>query len=190
MNLRRGRLRSRLQHLRLPTRRPHYALGALRIVVGWTFLWAFADKLLALGYATGRDAETGAVDRFGDAAWIHGGSPTFGFLNFGADGPFADFYHSIAGDTWADWAFMLGLLSIGVAFTFGIFTRLGTIAGVAMYLMMFTVVLPPENNPIFDDHILGAAAILVLGLYSAGRYLGLGQWWEKLDIVQQYPILK
>src|SRR5688500_4757843 len=25
-----------------------YAVGALRIVIGWTFLWAFFDKLLAL----------------------------------------------------------------------------------------------------------------------------------------------
>jgi thiosulfate dehydrogenase (quinone) large subunit len=167
-----------------------YALGALRIIIGWTFLWAFFDKLLALGYATGRDPETGAVDRFGDAAWIHGGSPTFGFLNFGADGPFEDFYHSIAGDTWADWAFMLGLLAIGVSFTFGIFTRLATIGGVALYVLMYTVVLPPENNPITDDHIIGAAVVLVLGLFGSGRYLGLGRWWESLPLVKKYPVLK
>ena len=97
-----------------------YALGALRIIIGWTFLWAFFDKLFALGFGTGRD-ETGAVDRFGDAAWINGGSPTEGFLKFGADGPFTDFYHAIAGDTWTDWAFMLGLLAIGVSLTFGVF---------------------------------------------------------------------
>jgi len=78
------------------------ALGVLRIVLGWTFLWAFLDKLLALGYATGVDPETGAVDRFGDAAWINGGSPTFGFLTFGADGPFKGFYNDIAGAAWAD----------------------------------------------------------------------------------------
>ncbi|MGH3506333.1 MAG: hypothetical protein ACRDO2_03910, partial [Nocardioidaceae bacterium] len=45
------------------------AVGVLRIVVGWTFLWAFFDKLLALGYATGKDPETGAIDRFGTDAW-------------------------------------------------------------------------------------------------------------------------
>jgi len=73
------------------------ALGVLRIVLGWTFLWAFLDKLLALGYATGVDPETGAVDRFGDAAWINGGSPTFGFLTFGADGPFKGFYGNLGG---------------------------------------------------------------------------------------------
>jgi thiosulfate dehydrogenase [quinone] large subunit len=165
-----------------------YALGALRIIIGWTFLWAFVDKLFALGYATGRDPETGAVDRFGDAAWIHGGSPTLGFLSFGADGPFADFYHSIAGDTWADWAFMLGLLAIGVSLTFGVFMRLGTAAGVVMYLLMWTVALPPANNPITDDHLIGAAAVLVLGLFAAGRYLGLGRSWESIPVIRRYPI--
>jgi thiosulfate dehydrogenase (quinone) large subunit len=166
-----------------------YALGALRLVVGWTFLWAFFDKLFALGFSTGRD-ETGAVDRFGDAAWINGGSPTEGFLKFGADGPFEGFYHAIAGATLTNWAFMFGLLAIGVSMSLGIFRRLGTLAGVVMYLMMWTVVLPPENNPITDDHILGAAAVLVLGLLGASRYLGLGCWWERQAIVQQYRILR
>ncbi|MEJ7743790.1 MAG: hypothetical protein WKF73_15375 [Nocardioidaceae bacterium] len=48
---------------------------------------------------------------------------------------------------------------------------LATIAGAAMYLVMWTVALPSENNPVKDDHILGAAAVLVVGLYSAGHYL-------------------
>ncbi len=65
----------------------------LRIAFGFTFLWAFFDKLLALGFSTGR-AEDGTVDRFGDAAWIHGGNPTLGFLKFGADGPFKSFYNA------------------------------------------------------------------------------------------------
>src|SRR6478736_3140440 len=82
-------------------------LAVLRIAFGFTFLWAFFDKLLALGYSTGR-ADNGTVDRFGSAAWIHGGSPTEGFLKFGADGPLQGFYHSIAGAAWADWLFMLG----------------------------------------------------------------------------------
>ena len=124
----------------------HTAMGVLRLILGWTFLWAFFDKLLALGYSTGKDPVTGNVDRFGDAAWIHGGSPTEGFLGFAADGPFQSFYNSIAGDAWADWAFMFGLPAIGVSLTFGIFSRLGTFAGVAMYLLMWTVVLPRRTT--------------------------------------------
>src|SRR5829696_5980821 len=88
------------------------ALAALRIAFGLTFLWAFFDKLLALGYHTGYD-QAGNLDRFGPAAWINGGSPTEGFLKFGADGPFKEFYNSLAGTAFADWAFMIGLLGIG-----------------------------------------------------------------------------
>jgi thiosulfate dehydrogenase [quinone] large subunit len=167
-----------------------YALGALRLIVGWTFLWAFLDKMFALGFSTGRDPETGAVDRFGDAAFIHGASPTEGFLKFGADGPFAGFYHAIAGAALTDYAFMFGLLAIGVSLSLGIFRVLGTVAGVTMFIMMWSVVLPPENNPLVDDHILGAAAVLVLGLFGATHYLGLGRWWERQTIVQRYPVLR
>lgn len=167
-----------------------YALGLLRIVIGWTFVWAFVDKLFALGYSTGRNPDTGTVDRFGPDAWIHGGSPTYGFLAFGAKGPFKSFYNSIAGDTWADWAFMLGLLAIGIAFLFGVFTRLAAVAGAVMYLMMWSVVLPPDNNPVTDDHTIGLLVVIVLAAYSAGRYLGLGSWWERTDLVRKHPILK
>ncbi|MGI8434385.1 MAG: hypothetical protein ACR2LE_06585 [Nocardioidaceae bacterium] len=167
-----------------------YSLGLLRIVIGWTFVWAFVDKLFALGYSTGRNPDTGAVDRFGPDAWIHGGSPTYGFLAFGAKGPFKSFYNSIAGDTWADWAFMLGLLAIGTAFLFGVFTKLAAVAGAVMYLMMWSVVLPPDNNPVTDDHTIGLLVVIVLAAYSAGRYLGLGSWWERTDLVRKHPILK
>jgi thiosulfate dehydrogenase (quinone) large subunit len=173
-----------------PSRAAGYALGALRIVIGWTFLWAFIDKLLALGYSTGRNTTTNVVDRFGPDAWIHGGSPTAGFLGFGAVGPFKGFYNNIAGATLTDWGFMLGLLALGVAFTLGISMRLATIGGAAMYLLMWSVVLPPATNPITDDHTIGLFAVLVLGLFGAGRYLGLGSWWSRQPIVNRFPFLK
>lgn len=51
-------------------------------------------------------------------------------MNSGADGPFESFYHSIAGDAWADWLFML---SIGLALTFGIGMRIAAAAGAVLY---------------------------------------------------------
>lgn len=174
----------------VPSRAAGYALGALRIVIGWTFLWAFFDKLFALGFSTGRNPETGVVDRFGDAAWINGGSPTEGFLAFGAKGPFKGFYNGIAGDAWANWGFMLGLLAIGVALTLGIAMRLAVAAGALMYLLMWSVALAPENNPITDNHTIGLVAVVVLGLCGAGHYLGLGSRWNKQPIAQRFPILK
>ena len=46
--------------------------GALRFGMGWIFIWSFLDKLFGLGFPTSPES-----------AWIAGGSPTFGFLNFG-----------------------------------------------------------------------------------------------------------
>jgi thiosulfate dehydrogenase (quinone) large subunit len=170
------------------------ALAVLRIGFGVTFLWAFFDKLLALGFSTGavldeQGAKTG-TDWFGKDAWINDGNPTLGFLKFGASGPFKGFYHSIAGETWVNVLFMLALLAIGIALTFGIAMRLGTIAGFVMYLMMWSVVLPPANNPVIDDHILGAAAMAVLGLTLAGDTWGFGKAWSRLHLVEKNQVLR
>ena len=165
------------------------SLALLRIGFGLTFLWAFFDKLLALGFHTGY-GQDGTLDRFGDAAWINGGSPTMGFLKFGADGPFASFYHSIAGAAWADWLFMLALLGIGLALTLGIGMRAAAAAGVVLYLMMWSVVLPPENNPVIDDHILGAITLVVLAATSAGNTWGLGKIWARNRVVEEHGILR
>ena len=149
------------------------ALAALRIAFGLTFLWAFFDKLLALGYHTGYDQE-GNLDRFGDAAWINGGSPTEGFFTFGVnpDSPFASFFNNLAGYAVVDWLFMLGLLAIGLTLTLGVGIRLGAIAGFAMYLFMYAAVMVPENNPVFDDHLIGAISMVGPGLHPGRGHLG------------------
>jgi thiosulfate dehydrogenase [quinone] large subunit len=156
-----------------------YVSGAIRLSLGWIFLWAFLDKLFGLGHET-----TSAQ------AWIHGGSPTFGFLKKGAEGPFADFYHGIAGATWANWLFMIGLAGIGTALLLGIFMRIAAASGALMLVLMWSVVLPPANNLFMDDHIIYALVLVLLALMGAGRFVGFGGAWERLSIVQRYPFLK
>jgi thiosulfate dehydrogenase [quinone] large subunit len=172
-----------------PTTTAYRVLAVLRVAFGLTFLWAFFDKTFALGFHTGYD-QAGNLDRFGPAAWIHGGSPTEGFLAFGAKGPFQDFYNGIAGAAWADWLFMLGLLGIGLALTFGAGMRLAGAAGALMYILMWSVVLPPENHPFIDEHVLGALTIVVLAMFLAGDTWGLGRWWSQKSIVKKYPVLR
>jgi thiosulfate dehydrogenase [quinone] large subunit len=172
--------------LTTPTRR---VLAALRIAFGFTFLWAFLDKTFALGFHTGYDQE-GNLDRFGDAAWINGGSPTEGFLAFGADGPFKEFYNSIAGAAWADVLFMAGLLGIGLALLFGVGMRIAAITGALLYVLMWTVVLPPENNPVIDDHLISALTLVALAMTNAGDTWGLGRWWSRTEVVSSAPILR
>ncbi len=78
-----------------------YVWAITRISLGWIFLWAFVDKAFGLGRAT--PAEN---------AWVDGGSPTNGFLSNAPTGPFENIYKDLAGATWADWLFMIGLLLI------------------------------------------------------------------------------
>jgi thiosulfate dehydrogenase [quinone] large subunit len=148
--------------------------AALRIVVGFTFLWAFLDKLFGLGHATPSAK-----------SWINGGSPTKGFLANSADGPFAGFYKDIAGAGWADWLFMAGLAGLGIALILGIGLRVAAVSGTVLYLMMWSVVLPPETNPVVDDHIIGALVVIALALVHAGDTFGFGRWWKQQPIVQR-----
>lgn len=156
-----------------------YVLAGLRIGLGWVFLWAFLDKLFGLGHET---AEKGA--------WINGGSPTKGFLAKGTAGPLADFYHGIAGAAWADWLFMAGLLGIGVALIAGIGLRVAAVAGALLMVMMWSAVLPPENNVFMDDHLIYAGVLVTLALTHAGDTLGLGTFWARIPLVRQLPWLK
>lgn len=162
----------------------------LRMALGATFLWAFFDKLIGLGFSTCRDATTDTVTTMCSKAWLEGGSPTLGFLKFGTKGPFADFYQSLAGNPVVDWLFMLGLLLIGVALILGIGIRLATTTGSLLLLMMWTAVLPPENNPVIDDHIIHI--LVLVGIYRTKdqQAWGLGNWWSRQSIVQKYPILQ
>ena len=156
-----------------------YTLAGLRLALGWVFLWAFLDKMFGLGLAT---PEKGA--------WINGGSPTKGFLGNAVAGPFEGFYHSIAGAVWADWLFMLGLAAIGTALILGVGMRLAAAAGSLLLVLMWTAVLPPENNPFMDDHLIYAGVLVLLALTAAGDTLGLGKTWARLPIVQRLPWLK
>ena len=167
--------------------------GLLRLSMGWIFLWAFLDKLLALGFATGRNPETGVADRFGDAAWIHGGSPTDGFLQFGLHTvePFKGFYDSLVGSPFIEWAYMLSMLFIGVALILGITTRLAAGFGVLWMALFYTASAPsPENNPFLDDHVVYAIVLIGIAVVGAGRYLGFGGRWEQLSFVKKHPILR
>ena len=156
-----------------------YVWAGVRLALGWTFLWAFLDKTFGFGFAT-EDKN----------AWINGGHPTQGFLKFGATGPFKDFYNDIAGTPLADWLFMIGLAGIGIALLLGIGLRIAAAAGGLLYVMMWTVVLPPENNPFLDDHLINAAVLVGLALVAAGNTLGLGRYWAQLPLVQRMPWLK
>jgi len=122
-----------------------------RFSLSFIFLWAFFDKTFGLGFAT-----TSAN------AWIHGGSPTTGFLLHGTKGSFAPFFQSLAGSGFVDWVFMLGLLFIGLTLLFNFYLKWGILAGIVMMLLMYLATFPPENNPIIDEHLIYILVLAIL----------------------------
>ncbi|MFE0348840.1 hypothetical protein [Streptomyces griseoluteus] len=167
-----------------------YALASLRILTGFVFLWAFLDKTFGLGYATASGK-----------GWIDGGSPAKGFLDSVAAGPMESTFHSWAGDTWADWLFMLGLLGIGLAVMAGAALWPAAVAGTAMMVLMWMAEWPParhlsdgspsmSTNPFADYHVIYAVALIAVAAAGAGATWGLGRVWARLPIVRDHTWLR
>jgi thiosulfate dehydrogenase [quinone] large subunit len=165
------------------------ALNLLRLALGVEFLWAFLDKTFGLGYATPSAR-----------AWVHGGSPTKGFLSGVDAGPLQSFFNAIAGNPVIDWLFMLALLGIGVALILGVALRIAAVSGTVLLVMMWlaswplasTVAGKPtgSTNPLIDDHIISALAIIVVGAYAAHSAGYLGRWWSHQPLVRRLPWLR
>ncbi|MCZ4125233.1 hypothetical protein [Streptomyces sp. H39-S7] len=160
--------------------------AGVRVLTGFVFLWAFLDKAFGWGYATSSGK-----------GWFDGGSPTKGFLNGVSAGPMQSTFHSWAGAGWANWLFMLGLLSIGVALMAGVALRFAAVAGTAMMALMWMAEWPParhgadgslsmSSNPLVDYHVLYAVVMIALAVASAGTVWGLGRIWARLPIVRDH----
>lgn len=171
----------------------HRWAAVARILLGFTFLWAFLDKSFGLGFAT----KSAAAWQFGAGD----GSPTYGFLTFGSnpEGPFHGLFSDMASknpNALPNWLFMLGLLGIGVALLFGVFMRIGAIGGAVLLFLMYLAEAPwakftdaegatvASNNPLIDDHIVYGAVLILLMLLHAGRTWGFGRWWESMPFVK------
>ncbi|MEU9053617.1 hypothetical protein AB0D37_24925 [Streptomyces sp. NPDC048384] len=167
-----------------------YVFASLRLLTGFVFLRAFLDKTFGLGYTT----QSGK-------GWIDGGSPTKGFLGGVAAGPMESTFHSWAGDAWADWLFMLGLLGIGLALVAGVALRFAAAAGTVMMALMWVAEWPPaqtlsdgspsmSTNPFAEYHLIYAIVLIALATVSAGDTLGVGKFWARLPLVRRGPWLR
>ncbi|HEY3870463.1 MAG TPA: hypothetical protein VGM10_19010 [Actinocrinis sp.] len=165
------------------------AIALLRVGTGFVFLWAFLDKTFGLGYSTPSSR-----------AWIHGGSPTKGYLSSVSVGPFQSWFNAWAGQAWADWLFMIGLAGIGAALVLGIGVRFAAVAGILLVAFMWFAAFPParytstgaatgSTNPFVDEHVMDALALLAVGVFGAANRFGLGALWAKLPFVKQHRVL-
>lgn len=156
-----------------------YTVFLLRISMGWIFLWAFFDKLFGLGFATKTEQ-----------SWLHGISPTTGFLKFGTDDLFRPLFISLSGNTFTDWLFMIGLFAIGISLLLGVGIKIATTTGSLLLLLIYFALFPPEHNPFLDEHIIYILVLLLLANLDIGNYFGLSKWWSNRKLVKKYPFLK
>jgi len=159
-----------------------WAWTTLRILLGWSFLWAFLDKMFGLGFATCRAPDSSAIDVACSASMLKGGSPTFGFLTFGTQashtGNLFDWMASSAPDTIgvADVFFMAALLFGGLALMLGIGVRTAAIGGALLMAFMFLAGdVWPENNPVNSSHIIEMVAFLGIATVGPGAF-SLQKW--------------
>jgi thiosulfate dehydrogenase [quinone] large subunit len=86
---------------------------------------------------------------------------------------------------------MLGLLGVGLGLILGIFMKLSTFFGGLMLALMYLAgFLPPDHNPLIDEHIIYIIVMAVLYLTESGKYLGLGKLWSQTKLVEKYKWLK
>lgn len=143
----------------------------LRITMGWLFFYAGITKVLnptwsAAGYLQGAKTFAGFYH------WLLSPNllPTVNFLN--------------------EW----GLTLIGAALLVGIFARVSAVSGTVLMLLYYFPVLEfpyiGTNSYLIDEHIIYAAAFLVLASVQAGRIWGIEPWCLKLPICARYPRLR
>lgn len=152
----------------LPSRAISYSIAALRIVVGWHFLYEGFSKLLTPGWSSASYMHL--------SAWI-----------------FAPFFHWIAETPFllgmADTITVAGTIFVGLTLLFGFIDRMGAIAGM-FFLALFWLANPPlvatgmgvpteGNYLLVDKNVVEFFALLVLAIIPTGKYLGLAHLLPK-----------
>lgn len=147
------------------------SLFALRIALGWMFLYAGMGKILnpqwsAAGYLKGAKTLPGFY------TWLTGADvlPIINFIN--------------------EW----GLTLIGVSLILGIFVRLSSVFGAVLMLLYYLPVLDfPKagaNGFIVDEHIIYVLVFVFFASIKAGRTYGLDNWCANLPICSKFPKLR
>ncbi|MFO7590075.1 MAG: DoxX family membrane protein [Acidimicrobiia bacterium] len=171
-----------------------WAWTALRILLGWSFFWAFIDKFFGLGFATCRAEDSSSIDFACSAAMLKGGSPTFGYLTFATPashtGGLFDWMASSGPDVIgvADVLFMAVLLLGGLALMLGVGVRTAAIGGALLMAFMFLAGdVWPENNPVNSSHVIEMVAFLGIATVGPSAF-SLQKWVNaKIPLLGRIP---
>ena len=163
----------------------------LRIGLGLLYLWAFIAQGLGVGYTNAPvpdQAESASVNvDYGwhfsydaDNGWITSGfshSPTEGYTS-GAHGPTSFLVKDLPVGL-IDFVWIFALAGLGIALTFGLFSRIAGWGGLILNLCIWFAGFPPSSNPLLDgEHMAFALSIFLLMWLQASNYWGAGHWWR------------
>ncbi|MFW9831329.1 MAG: TQO small subunit DoxD [Candidatus Thorarchaeota archaeon] len=130
----------------------------LRIALGYEFLHGGLEKILNPTYATNFGLLTLAASS-APSPYIQGFFTSVILLN-------PTFFLLLI--AW-------GELLIGLSLTLGLFSRIGSFGGILMQ-WTFLFLLGWLSISTFGVNFLGSIAFFGVGMYQAGRYLGIDQW--------------
>jgi len=152
-----------------------WTIFLVRIALGFTFLWSGYQKVLTL---------------------MSGQMATRGFLTGPsvANGPFAGFFNSLAGNWTVEYLVVGGEFAVGLALLFGTLSRLGSITGF-LQMTLFTIAMwpiqdTPTANPIFDTRTFYMVVFAMLFFLRPGMFLGGDAILHSRKSVQTRPRLK
>jgi thiosulfate dehydrogenase [quinone] large subunit len=168
----------------------------LRIGLGLVYLWAFISQGFGVTYTnvpadaqpppanSAAPAEVEYRWSFGydaDKGWISSGfshSPTEGYIEKNVHGPVGEVLEALPTGV-TDFGWMFALAGLGIALTFGLFSRIAGWGGLILNLMIWFAAFPPSSNPLIDaEHMAFGLAILLLMWIQASNHWGLGRWWR------------
>ena len=140
------------------------SIFTLRITLGWLFFYAGITKVLdpswsAEGYLKGAKAFTNIYSFFASPSVL----PVVNFLN--------------------EW----GLTLIGIALITGIGVRIASTFGsliMILYYLALGFPYPNTHSFIVDEHIIYAAALIVLRVFKSGKAWGLEEFALKSPILR------
>jgi|SRR3989344_2364782 len=142
----------------------------LRITMGWMFLYAGVKNMLN--------------PNFSAAGYLAGAKTFTGFFHWLATPDILPIVNFI--NVW-------GLTLLGASLILGIAVKLSSKLGallMILYWLPLGVVYPNAHSLVVDDHIIYAAALLVLASMSAGRVWGLENWCSNLPICKRNPTFR
>lgn len=162
-------------------------IAILRILMGWVFFYAGAEKLLGVGLGAGQTWSAGGFLKFATAGTWPGA----------ADGAIVntthDFWVSLAGNAQAmsviNILVPLGELAIGAALILGLATRFASLMGVIL-LGLFYVASWDFALGIVNSDLVYAVVTGFLGVVAAGEAYGLDPYVERLRFLQRAPALR